>query len=83
MPAHSMTANIGKNDRASHGWDPIGWEDNPVPAPDPASVRWPRVEENDESAELWRHAEDPPPRPPLLARVLRRLKRLVGLEAAP
>ena len=72
-----MTAHIGYGDRASNATDGTGWEDHPVP-PQPGSFEWPPVRENPLSAECWRRAQDPPPRPSLVRRIARRVARIAG-----
>ena len=76
LPPRTMTAHIGYGERASNAGDGEGWEDHPEPPPAPGAVQWPAVRENPLSAECWRRAQDPPPRPPLLIRIARRLARI-------
>ncbi len=78
LPPRTMTAHIGYGADASNNTDGTGWEDHPEPPPPIGAIHWPEVRENPLSAECWRRAQDPEPRPPLLRRILRRLTRIVG-----
>jgi hypothetical protein len=80
MPAHTMTAHIGQDSRATHPQDLTNWVDRPEPPP--ADVRWPDVSENPGSAECWRRAVNAPPPPSLAGRIGRRLARLIGTRAS-
>jgi hypothetical protein len=77
-PARSMTAHIGRDNRASHMPDLTGWDDRPEPPPPLDTIQWPAVGENPAAAALWRHAVDFTPKPSLLRRVRRRLARLLS-----
>jgi glycosyltransferase involved in cell wall biosynthesis len=81
LPPRTMTSHIGYGERASNAGEGVGWEDHPESPPPPDAVRWPAVVENPLSAECWRRAQDPPPRPSLLRRIARRLARVVGSAA--
>jgi hypothetical protein len=78
VPPRTMTAHIGYDARATHPQDDAGWEDHPVPPPAPDQVRWPDVRENPGSAVCWRRELNAPPPPSIVARVRRRLARLIG-----
>jgi hypothetical protein len=75
-PARSMVAHTGYGPRATNSPNAAGWEDSPSPAPTVGSITWPEVREHPGSAELWRRAVNAPPRPSVLARIRRRLRRL-------
>jgi hypothetical protein len=77
LPPRSMTQHIGNDLRGSHPQDRTEWEDHAEPPPPPAQVRWPDVREDAASAECWRRAMEPPPRPSLVKRIRRRLMRMI------
>jgi hypothetical protein len=77
LPPRAMTLHIGYDERSSHRQDRSVWNDRAESPPPPGQVRWPEVRENPASAELWRRATTPPPRPSFAKRVRRRLARMV------
>lgn len=73
-PARSMAAHLGYDSRATNSPHGAGWEDDPHPAPDPATVHWPApVGVHPESGARWKAVVDAPPRASLFTRLLRRL----------
>ena len=81
MPPRTMSAHIGYDSRATHPQDGTEWVDRPESPPPSASIRWPAVEENPASAELWRRALETQPPPSVVARIRRRLARMFGASA--
>jgi hypothetical protein len=81
LPRHTLTAHIGYDARATHPQNDEGWEDHPESPPPPDQVRWPAVREEPDSAECWRRALNAPPRPSVVARIRRRLARLIATRA--
>jgi len=78
LPPRAMTLHVGYDARSSHIQDRTAWNDRAESPPAPAEVRWPEVRENPGSAELWRAATTPPPRPSFAKRVRRRLARTLA-----
>lgn len=78
LPPRAMTLHTGYDARSSHPQDRSAWNDRAESPPPPGEVRWPEVRENPASAELWRIATTPPPRPSLAARARRKLARMIG-----
>ena len=82
MPARTMTAHIGYDERASHAQDGTDWVDRPEPPPPPALVAWPEVSENLLAAECWRRAVSAPTRPSIVTRIGRRLTSMLGVRGS-
>jgi hypothetical protein len=78
-PARSMVKHNGYDPRATNSPNGAGWELEPQPAPDPATVRWPEpLRAHPASAPMWRRTVAAPPPPTFAMRVRRKLRRLLG-----